>query len=73
MVKMFLKTAHHMGEVFKQPKTSLVESSPLTLGREKLSQINNTQFQTLPNIKLDQHKQLLCQLKPSQVSPDVYD
>ena len=39
----------------------------------KLSQINNRQFQTLPNIKLDQYNQLLCQPKPSQVSPDVYD
>ena len=36
MVRMLLKTAYHMGEVFKQPKTSLVESSPLTLGPQKL-------------------------------------
>ena len=35
MVRMLLKTAYHMGEVFKQPKTSLVESSPLTLGPPK--------------------------------------
>ena len=29
-VRMLLKTAYHMGEVFKQPKPSLVESPPLT-------------------------------------------
>ena len=36
MVRMLLKTAYHMGEVFKEPKTSLVESSLLTLGPQKL-------------------------------------
>ena len=35
MVKMFLKTAHHMGEVFKQPKEQLFESPPLTSGHPK--------------------------------------
>jgi len=35
-VRMLLKTAYHMGEVFKQPKPSLVESPPLTLGPQKL-------------------------------------
>ena len=35
MVKMFLITAHHMGEVFKQPKEQLFESPPLTSGHPK--------------------------------------
>ena len=35
MVKMVLKTAHHMGEVFKQPKEQLFESPPLTSGHPK--------------------------------------
>ena len=35
MVKMFLKTAHHIGEVFKQPKEQLFESPPLTSGHPK--------------------------------------
>ena len=36
MVRMLLKTAYHVGEVFKQPKQSFVESPPLTLGHQKL-------------------------------------
>ena len=39
----------------------------------KLSHINLRQFQTLPNIKRDQYKQLSCQPKPSQGSPDASD
>ena len=35
MLKMFLKTAHHIGEVFKQPKEQLFESPPLTSGHPK--------------------------------------
>ena len=35
MVKMFLKTAHHIGEVFKHPKEQLLESPPLTSGHPK--------------------------------------
>ena len=37
------------------------------------SQINIRQSQTLPNIKRDQYKQLSCQPKPSQASPDASD
>ena len=37
------------------------------------SQINIRQSQTLPNIKMDQYKQLSCQPKPSQASPDASD
>ena len=36
MVRMLLKTAYHMGEVFKQPNVTLVESPPLTYGPQKL-------------------------------------
>ena len=36
MVRMLLKTAYHMGEVFKQPNKSFVESPPLTSGHQKL-------------------------------------
>ena len=35
MLKMFLKTAHHIGEVFKQPKEQLFESPPLNSGHPK--------------------------------------
>ena len=37
MVRMLLKTAHHVGEVFKQPTKSFVESPPLTSDHQKLS------------------------------------
>ena len=36
MVRMLLKTAYHVGEVFKQPKQSFVESPPLTSDHQKL-------------------------------------
>ena len=36
MVRMLLKTAYHMGEVFKQPNKTLVESPPLTSDHPKL-------------------------------------
>ena len=36
MVRMLLKTAYHMGEVFKQPTKSFVESPPLTSDHPKL-------------------------------------
>merc|ERR1712032_1492049 len=35
MVRMLLKTAYHMGEVFKQPTKSFVESPPLTSDHQK--------------------------------------
>ena len=35
--------------------------------------INIRQFQSLPNIKLGQYKQLFYQPKPSQASPDASD
>ena len=36
MVRMLLKTAYHVGEVFKQPTKSFVESPPLTSDHQKL-------------------------------------
>ena len=36
MVRMLLKTAYHMGEVFKQRETIFVESLPLTSDHSKL-------------------------------------
>ena len=36
MVRMLLKTAYHVGEVFKQPKQSFVESPPLTSDHQKI-------------------------------------
>ena len=36
-VRMLLKTAYHVGEVFKQPTKSFVESPPLTSDHQKLS------------------------------------
>ena len=36
MVRMLLKTAYHVGEVFKQPKQSFDESPPLTSDHQKL-------------------------------------
>ena len=36
MVRILLKTAYHMGEVFKQPTKPFDESLPLTSGHQEL-------------------------------------
>ena len=48
MVRMLLKTAYHVEEVFKQPTKSFVESPPLTSDHQKLPDAPSRELKIRP-------------------------